>query len=288
MKITEITRPPEMYNAKTLLKKAGYKELGGGSYGAAFARPDTPFILKLFTYEDYAYLQYLKLITTISNPHFPVVKGKPIKITNDYHAVRLERLTRLPKDQYMIAALCKKYIKQYQDLSELENAKWHDQQQSKTQTVDLRSNHIGDFSVSTNVTRGKLQQFEQTYPDLANALRLIVDHVINKVDARIDMHTGNFMMRGSILVITDPVAYANNQITDLPPSLKSPKQIEFPGMPKSPTKPTGDLEKDSHLPTIHSTKNLGSPLLHRKTAERQRASDEKLYQDLQDAGAAGF
>ncbi len=247
--ITELSRPRTIMDAAKLLHNAGYSELGQGSFASIFARPDKPFILKLFKTSDEAYLQYLKLITTVSNQHFPVVKGKPMKITNTYYAVQLERLTPAAKNSDVtdLITLSGDYISQYHDLANAELWKSQDQRRSAHQ-YPRRDNQD-----TVTLIRQQMARFEQAYPDLANALRLIVDHVLRPLGATNDLGYSNCMIRassrptgsdngGKTLVITDPVAFGrgSHDLSALTPA----KQLELPIDPsakRSIQKPIGNL-----------------------------------------------
>ena len=85
-----------MDDANDILTKAGYRLIGAGSAADVYHKPGGQFVLKLFKASDQAYIHYLNLITTVKNPHFPVVKGKPMKITSSYYGVQLELLQPLP------------------------------------------------------------------------------------------------------------------------------------------------------------------------------------------------
>ena len=96
MRLTELIRPPTMDDAGDLLRNAGYQQIGEGSAAMVWHKPGAAFVLKLFKAGDQAYLHYLDLITRVKNPHFPVVKGKPTKITSSYYGVQLEYLRPIP------------------------------------------------------------------------------------------------------------------------------------------------------------------------------------------------
>src|SRR6478752_6436146 len=92
MRLFELSLPKDTLAATNALKKAGYEHLDIGSFADVFHKTGKPYILKLFISRDEAYLEYLKLVTTHSNPHFPKIIGKPIRVTDAYYAIRIEKL----------------------------------------------------------------------------------------------------------------------------------------------------------------------------------------------------
>jgi hypothetical protein len=92
--ITEISRPDFRNEAVELLISKGYKQLGSGTFANVFERKSRPNeVIKLFASNDGAYESYLDFIMKHQdNPHFPKVIGKPMSITTDYDAVKLEKL----------------------------------------------------------------------------------------------------------------------------------------------------------------------------------------------------
>jgi len=96
MRIYELFRPQSIDDAGDILMQAGYQEIGIGAYSNVYHKPGEQFVLKLFKSADIAFRHYLDLITKVSNPHFPVVKGRPIQITPEYYGVRMELLQPMP------------------------------------------------------------------------------------------------------------------------------------------------------------------------------------------------
>ena len=224
MKITEITRPVDIRDARSILARYGYGQLGSGVYGTVFAKENEPFVLKLFDDQDTAYLQFLKLILRVHDPHFPVVKGKPIRVNDRYWAVRLERLEPIEGSNTELHRFISRYLASYQKLASLES-NYYEKTIASSPNRITKDDHellkqLGDIpddwkqirmppddrfiSSMINAQRQKLLPFEQHYPELADALRLIDKYVLH--GERADLHHENVMQRGSILVITDPSA----------------------------------------------------------------------------------
>jgi hypothetical protein len=179
MKIIEITRPENMKQAVSHLSTAGYEDLRTkpghdtlNKYSTVLYRPNMSYVVKIFTSQDIAYLSYLKLITSISNPHFPVVRGKPIKVNDEYYGVRLEYLTPLS-------------IYNDDDMRARANSYLKALQRNNTDDIEL---------------------FAQDIPQtLKSSLDLIYDRCVKGTSFRVDIHGYNAMMRGDTIVIIDPM-----------------------------------------------------------------------------------
>ena len=202
MIIDEITRPQEITQASSRLQQGGFRDLrddpghAPSTFGVVLARPDYPFVIKLFEQEDYAYRRYLKLITSVANPHFPKLRGKPIRVNNIYYAVRLELLEPI---------------------------------------VDRESNDLRNFmdyyleALKADIP-DRIQSYADTLPPTAKqACDLIYQHCIKgQVSTVVDLHRYNAMKRptGEIVII-DPIAYGRS--TDTTP--KHPTFEKFPVRP---------------------------------------------------------
>lgn len=166
--ITEISRPEFRNEAVELLTSKGYEELGSGKFANVFLRKSRPNeVIKLFGTNDAAYESYLDFIMKHQdNPHFPKVIGKPMLITTDYYAVKLERLE--PYDVKKEGILLQRQISAY-----LEDDR-----------------HISNF-----------KDYLDAFPKFKEALDLLKEfneHIY-------DIHSGNIMWRGKTLVLTDPI-----------------------------------------------------------------------------------
>lgn len=89
MRIDELSLPSSITKAKIILRKAGYKVLGIGSFGTVLKNPKSNYVLKLFKSKDTAYLAFINMVKNNPNRHFPKIIGNIIKVTDQYSAVRL-------------------------------------------------------------------------------------------------------------------------------------------------------------------------------------------------------
>lgn len=181
MKITELTRPADIEQANRVLNRSGYRDItkepghgGGGAYAEVLWRADLPYVVKLFVKSDEAYLRYLRLITSVSNPHFPIVRGRPMRVNDSYYAVRLERLTPIvggpAENLRYFMEQCLEGLTE-RDADRMRAAAQHLPQSAKTAIA-----HIYRWCI-------------QKYPGTV-----------------IDLHKHNAMLRGNTIVIIDPIA----------------------------------------------------------------------------------
>lgn len=94
VKINEITLPQTRQDVNQILMAAGYKRLGTGMFAAVYEKPGSPYVLKVFSAKDNAYQDFIKLAKEHQdNPHFPKFYGKLLRITKNYFAIRMEKLS---------------------------------------------------------------------------------------------------------------------------------------------------------------------------------------------------
>lgn len=75
------------------MKSYGFKLLGQGKYASVFGNDKYPFVVKVFM-KDAAYLKWIEFcLKNQNNKYVPKIKGKVIKITDLFYAIRLEKLT---------------------------------------------------------------------------------------------------------------------------------------------------------------------------------------------------
>lgn len=174
MRINEISRPYTYHEAVDKLYNAGYKSLGSGAYGHAFQRKSRPNeILKIFSAYDDAYIDYLEFIRNHqNNKHFPKIIGKPMKITPDYHAVKLEKLEPVIRPDF-------------------EPSFYHSIEQ-----------YLNGYDITDRFT----EAYIDANPTFKDALDLLI-HFQNMHNYEWDIHAGNIMWKNNTLVFIDPVVY---------------------------------------------------------------------------------
>lgn len=179
--LDEITRPAGRYSAELVLKQAGYKKLGDGAFAAVYGKAGSQHVLKLFNSTDNAYREFVKLANSKPNPHFPVFRGKMMRVTDKYYAIRMEWLTPVPDNR------ATEYVGDI-----------------LTDYVRLQQGQR-PYEISEEEVNSEMRKLEKEQPGISEACKLIASGISKS--RTIDIHNENYMMRGPVLVITDPVAF---------------------------------------------------------------------------------
>jgi len=124
MKINELQKPDQItqlqrggntgdwrYDASVILKQAGFKRVGFGSFGTVYRRDGDDKVLKIFG-DDPAYLRWLAFCrANQSNLYVPQIRGKPTKIKDGVYGIRMEPLVKAsdPTLAYLIGGLAQHY-----------------------------------------------------------------------------------------------------------------------------------------------------------------------------------
>ena len=159
----------KMETIMTKLDNLGYKQysLGSGFYAKVYARPQDDFVIKIFR-QDPGYSRFIKYVFDHrNNPYVPKLKGKIIKLPNNYSLVRVEKLKRID--------------------------------------VDLFNGIL--FAANNPHDKPLIQSINQQYPGLLDFIAELKDMVKNSGNTiAFDLHRSNMMMRGETPVIIDPFA----------------------------------------------------------------------------------
>lgn len=175
------------FNIIKSLTKRGNVVLGAGCYAAAIDSKDTTQVIKIGNSMTDPWLDYYHLIinTKQNNPHVPNTKYFMCDASHSFYICIMERLEETSRvtNKRAIVDLCKDYT-------------------------------------TRMITREEFLDFATKYPVaipvpemLAEVLEKISKHtevfrygcdIPDDAHRRLDMHEGNFMFRGEVLVITDP------------------------------------------------------------------------------------
>lgn len=183
--VNELTRPPTMGKATAALERAGYEHMGSGLHASVYTKSGTDHVVKLFSYRDSAYPKFVKLAQTVSNPHFPKFKGKLMKVTEDYYAIQMEKLSPLPEQSIG-----------YSNINISSSGLGYAINDYVRLKKGLGNNYIAPDKVKTI-----MEELEVSQPGIIEACDLIA----GMTEAYPDIHKNNLMLRGNTLVITDPI-----------------------------------------------------------------------------------
>lgn len=77
------------------MKEIGFNRLGEGKYGVVYGKQGYPWVIKVFM-KDTAYLKWLDFcMKNQNNKHIPKIRGKVVKVSSHFMAVRIEKLERV-------------------------------------------------------------------------------------------------------------------------------------------------------------------------------------------------
>ena len=159
-----------------LLLSKGFERIGKYSKnGLVYTHPNHKYILKIF-YNDPGYIAFYKAAAkNQDNPHFPKFRGRmiklfPGKVIPDVYAIRMEKLEHSSIVSGKLISLIEFGI-------------------SKGIFWRLRKIVFKDLWVK--------------YPQLEESC-LILNNAYEKNNVRLDLHSGNIMVRNNFPVIIDP------------------------------------------------------------------------------------
>lgn len=202
MKLDElqITKDTKVWGTRpqSILAQYGWTVLGAGFEGAVAEHPQKKYVLKLFN-ADSKYIDFINKIVKPNhgNPHLPrmdrfvrSIPGAPY-----FRYVRMEKLNPIPNDTVLVddflpemimsSIICKRFGKWF-GISHVVN------------------NKLRDFG--TKYDDPKVWEIINKKPPSMSWIKTFLQIIkLSKTDRiEIDMHSGNFMIRGDTLVITDP------------------------------------------------------------------------------------
>jgi hypothetical protein len=184
------------FNLIKSLTKRGNVVLGAGCYAAAISSRDRNQVIKIGNSMNDPWLDYYHGIikTNQANPHVPKIKHFMCEESHSYYICVMERLDEEEPGVYKakIAELCKDYITLMNTREEfVDMAKKYP---AAIPCPDLLANLLDKIREDTEV-------FEYGCEEASETAR------------RLDMHSGNFLFRDGVIVVTDP--WCENDTSDL-------------------------------------------------------------------------
>jgi hypothetical protein len=222
MKINEITRPDTQKDADEILRNAGYRRLAYGSFGAVYEKGDK--VVKTFSQIDTSYLKFIDMVKKSEyNPHFPMFYGNPLKITDDYFAIKQENLETYRGDPTAILYYIDHLIRERDGESRFYE---------------------------------EIEEIAYEYPRFIEACKMIADLVKKSPNMKMDIKSDNIMRRDNTIVFVDPVAnrsYSEEERKKLPDIFLWDKKTKEE--PKPQEEPKYDPKFDSILRKLEEDLN---------------------------------
>lgn len=157
------------------LEMNDWKPISSGLYGFVFTHPDLDYVIKVFKHDD-GYLRFVRYAQNNPSPYLPKFRGKIMRIDDGLFAVRMEKLEECPATMTWALDLISNFADGHDSLPDFIK-------KAKSSEYWLRCKAVIEANPGIMELVDELRKFRVRYMDL---------------------HAGNFMMRGKTLVITDP------------------------------------------------------------------------------------
>jgi hypothetical protein len=171
-----------------LLYANGFRSLGSGSFGTVWDNYQLSYVLKVFSETDVAYIDWINTaIQHKNNPHMPrFISLRLRRLAPGVMAIRTEKLTRISEDAYMMLKPMNSII----DVATIERI-------PPSEIIDRRDGNWSSRFIP-------FIEYCKKYPDFIPALDIVYESIM-KPGRRSDLHDENIMMRGPVMVFSDPV-----------------------------------------------------------------------------------
>lgn len=165
--IRKLHDPSYLISLNQFMEAHGFSLLGTGNYGTVYEHPGYNYIIKVFM-RDTAYLTWVNYcMQHQDNPYLPKFRGRVIKITDIFYAIRVEKL------QYVL---------------------------HRTNTKQV----LDSWVYTLAKLKGEVVPEGKEYLSTDGQLNQVLDFILQHPKLK-DIHAGNVMTRGnSQLVIIDP------------------------------------------------------------------------------------
>jgi hypothetical protein len=194
---------------KDVVSKYGWHIVGQGDEAVVVGHPEKPYVLRIFS-KDTPYVDWVNLVQAHqANPHFPKFSRYIRTIPGtEINYVRMEILMPITQNQLM-----KEYLPELAYLyiqTTLLGLEFH-VKFAPTVGVYLRELSRGSI-FDKQIQKELWEKIGKPDSFWTQAIDLLLSLHQNgtKWPADLDMHHGNFMLRGNILVISDPLKLSKN------------------------------------------------------------------------------
>ena len=208
MKLNEIELTKKLKKGyvrwREVFEQHGWHFLGSGIEATVGRHPSKPYAVKVFS-RDTPYVDFVALVKKHqNNPHFPLFSRyvRPVPGT-EFSYVRMELLKNISE----IKILQVPYLSQMAYLYLASIRLGHEFHHTYSDIIGVK---LRDMVTGSLFDPKHEQELWQQIGEPDAAWKEAVDLVLaryaegTKWPSRLDMHPGNFMLRGSTLVITDP------------------------------------------------------------------------------------
>ena len=205
---TDFDQYPDIANQsvqyRDILAQQGYKEIGVGGSGTVWQHPNRPNeVLKVYMDSDGGYDNWIKIcLANRGNPNLPrFLSARARKVTRDFNAVRMEILSPLSADLRTIGYEIGQLVK---------NCAWGNKVQGPiTPSANLEDMH--HYLQTAGPDHNGHRRFDTIKAYLANDPNFIkalwiLTSVVREKKGTPDLQDENLMMRGSTLVLADPLS----------------------------------------------------------------------------------
>ena len=187
---------------RAILKAKGLRKIGSGAYGSVHSSPKHKTVWKIGNaWDNDGYMAYLQVLQNLKgvNPFAPKIKSAIIykkSERNQWFIIEMEKLQRVDSVDIDSNLTGKAYDKACRDADKLET--------KYCNLANLLEIAIDDGKVNARLKR--------KFPNQVKALTTIVKAIHERAasdeggEVSNDMHSGNIMLRGKQVVITDPLA----------------------------------------------------------------------------------
>ena len=181
------------------LTRQGNSVLGVGCYSAALAaRGDSELAIKIGTNLDDPWLDYREIVITpnATNPHVPQIKSFHYDQSNHFYVCTMERLTPTTYLDEGLTDHVRAFVEGWHSDEELLTIldtypRRVPDPQKMLELLHIIMAHTTHQKSGCPIGAGTSTFYEEDWAEECEGRRL-------------DMHRGNFMLRGEVLVITDP------------------------------------------------------------------------------------
>jgi hypothetical protein len=171
------------HNIIKTLKHKGNTVIGVGCYSAVMSAKNQNNVIKVGSDTADPCLDFYSHVVSKfnGNQHVPVVHSMYVDNNSDFYVLVMEKLDPIQVKDYDVCKLCKDYCESY---------------------------------ITSDQFIIECENYLDYIPNPSKLLEVLkkVKKLAEKLEVKIDMHTGNFMLRDGILVVTDP--WSDHEIYD--------------------------------------------------------------------------